>query len=324
MPATFRRFWLPFALWLAGAAVRAQPVPGTAENLDFVVTFGPQADPRWGDDGFAQVFFFLVPETRREALYVRVFDPDCGGRHDEARGRGFGDTRTEFALYGGAGAHSDAAARQPRPGGDYRAGTLLARAEFGAEAAYDNKWYTFGPLDPLSGEPVPEFGGRVFKLVCRGLRGDDGNAYRYFLSGSATQNVPVEGGNAFAYGYSFRLPAAAGATAHLYPFVNDQVVSVKQSNFDLDGGATLRVFSVAKNGHPAAVSADGQWASSVHPIAPAERGFSLDLRLTTRTAKPNDLVFFVTNQYGTALPFFAVPLGGPPRFRYQVEVKYAR
>jgi hypothetical protein len=33
------------------------------------------------------------------------------------------------------------------------------------------------------------------------------------------------------------------------------------------------------------------------------------------------LVFYVTDQYDVALPFFAIPLGGPPRYRYDVDVK---
>src|SRR5437660_89840 len=86
---------------------------------------------------------------------------------------------------------------------------------------------------PNAGELVDEFKGHVFKLVARGLTGNDGNLYRYFFSTSPTENVSVEGGNAFTYEYCFRLPATASkTTVHLYPFVNDKVVSIKQSNFD--------------------------------------------------------------------------------------------
>ena len=168
---------------------------------------------------------------------------------------------------------------------------------------------------------MPEFEGYVFKLVAQGLKGDDGNLYRYFLSSSPTENVPVEGGNAFTYEYAFRLKGANGARTHLYPFVNDRVVSIKQSNFDADGDATLTLFSVAKNGHPAAVSGDQEWRSSTYPIVKQEHGLSLDLRLLNRSRAVNDMVFYVTDQYDTALPFFAVPLGGPPKYRYEVDVK---
>ena len=307
-------------LALPSAGVRAQAVPSEVENIDYIATFGAQADHGWGDDDFTQTFFFLVPQARRQPLYIRVFDPDCGGQFDEVK---FGwNTTTDFSLYGGAGCYSGPDARKTEPVGAYRSGTLLKHKVFGQDAATDGQWYTFGPLNPLEGELVPEFGGYVFKLVAQGLTGDDGNLYRYFLSSEPTGNVAVEGGNAFTYEYAFRLKGgASGGTTHLYPFVNDQVVSIKQSNFDADADVALTVFSVAKNGQPAAVSGDKQWASSVFPITKNEHGLSLDLRLRNRSRASNDMVFYVTDQYDTALPFFAVPLGGPPKYRYDVDVK---
>lgn len=37
-----------------------------------------------------------------------------------------------------------------------------------------------------------------------------------------------------------------------------------------------------------------------------------------------NLVFYVTDQYDMALPFFTIPLGGPPKYRYDVDVKIRR
>lgn len=297
----------------------AQAVPNPGENIASLVTFGAQADPSWGDDDFTQTFFFLVPKQSRQPVYIRVFDPDCGGQLDEKRFSW--NTTTEFSLYGGAGTHSTPDARKPKPTGNFRAGTLLKQVAFGADAKYDNQWYTFGPLNPLEGEYVPEFDGYVFKLIAQGKAGDDGNLYRYFFSTSPTQNVAVEGGNAFTYQYAFRLVPTRRAITHLYPFVNDRVVSITQSNFDLDDDVTIKIFSVTKNGHPASVSKDNEWARSQHQISEKEHGLSLDMRLTSLTKEGNDLVFYITDQYDAALPFFAIPLGGPPRYRYDVDVK---
>lgn len=309
--------------WLAGLAFSgpalAQAVPNPGENIAYLVTFGAQADKSWGDDDFTQTFFFLIPKENRQPVYIRVFDPDCGGQHDEAKFAW--NTTTEFSLYGGPGTHSGPDARLTEPRGAYRAGLLLHSKTFGPDKAFDNRWYTFGPLNPLEGEYVDEFKGYVFKVVAQGKKGDDGNLYRYFLSTSPTENVAVEGGNAFTYEYSFRLSPQRQAKTHLYPFVNDRVVSIKQSNFDLDGDVALKIFSVAKNGHAATVSADNVWSSSTHRIQEKEHGLSLDLQITSLTKATNDLVFFVTDQYDVALPFFAIPLGGPPRYQYDVEVK---
>ena len=312
-------------LIVAALNAKAQAVPNPGENIQYLITFGLRADPAWGDDDFTQTFFFLVPQGQRQPVYLRVFDPDCGGTLDSQKGAF--DTRTSFSIYGGPGAHSGAGARDPRPALKPLpvTGRLLQEKTFGSEPEYDGKYYTFGPLNPLEGELVEEFKGYVFKVVVKGLSGNDGNVYRYYLSTSATASQPVPGGNAFTYEYCFRLPPALRqATVHLYPFVNDRVVSMKQSNYDVDNAATLTVFSVAKNGHPGVVSGDKQWSSNVFPITDKERGLSLDLRLTSTSKTPNDMQFYVTDQYDTALPFFAVPIGGPPRYRYDVDMKIHR
>ena len=322
--------WVPAVLaalpWLlAGRAAQAQAVPNPGENIEYLITFGPRANPAWGDDDFTQTFFFLVPQGQRKPVYLRIFDPDCGGTLDSQKGAF--DTHTTFSIYGGPGAHSGAGARDPRPAAKAGppTGRLLLEKTFGSDPQYDGKYYTFGPLNPLEGELVDEFKGYVFKVIARGASGNDGNVYRYFLSTSVAMDLPVAGGNAFTYEYCFRLPPTQHqATVHLYPFVNERVVSIKQSNYDLDDAARITVFSVAKNGQLAPASGDGQWTSSVLPITDKERGLSLDFRLTSTTKTPNDLVFYVTDQYDAALPFFAVPIGGPPRYRYDIDMKLHR
>lgn len=317
---------LALVLGIAGAAA-AQAVPNPGEKIENLVTFGAQAPTTSGDDDFTQTFFFLVPATERRPLYIRVFDPDCGGQLDAKVGQF--NTRTEFSLYGGPGTHSAKGATDPRPASPAAApsGRLIKQQVFGEEPKYDGQYFNFGPLNPLEGELVEQFQGYVYKVVVRGLSGNDGNLYRFFLSSSPNLNVPIPGGNAFTYEYCFRIPAAPvgrAVTVHLYPFANEHVVSIKQSNFDIDNSAKLTIFSVAKNGHSAAVSGDGKWTSSVLPINPKEYGLSLDFRLVSKSTTFNDVVFYVTDQYDTALPFFAVPLGGPPRYKYDIDMKVHR
>lgn len=319
--------WLGLLLG-AVVQVRAQAVPNAVERIESLVTFGAQASTAVGDDDFTQTFFFLVPASQRQPFYIRVFDPDCGGTLDAKVGDF--NTRTEFSLYGGPGTHSGKGATDPRPASPAGppTGRLLKQLTYGIDPAADGKYVNFGPLNPLEGELVEQFEGYVFKVVVRGLSGNDGNLYRFFLSSSPNLNVPISGGNAFTYEYCFRLPAAPPSgrpvVVHLYPFANEHVVSIKQSNFDIDSGAKLTVFSVAKNGHQAPVSGDGQWVSSVLPIDAKEHGLSLDFRLTSKAQVFNDMVFYVTDQYDKALPFFAVPLGGPPRYKYDIDMTIHR
>ncbi len=329
------RFCLPGWRWtlalllLRVAPALAQAAPNPVEKIESLVTFGAQAPRSSGDDNHTQTFFFLVPSTERRPVYIRIFDPDCGGELDAKVGAF--DTRTEFSLYGGEGTHSGAGATDPRadlPALAAPTGRLMQRQVFGVDPRYDGGYYNFGPLNPLEGELVEQFGGRVFKVVVRGLSGNDGNLYRFFLSSSPGLSVPLPGGNIFTYKYCFRIPAGPPSgrpvTVHLYPFANERVISIKQSNFDLDQTVQLTIFSVAKNGHSALVSGDARWASSQLPIVTSEHGLSLDFRLVSRSPIFNDAVFYVTDQYDKALPFFAVPLGGVPHYRYDIDMKIHR
>ncbi|MCB0759837.1 MAG: hypothetical protein KDC01_15370 [Flavobacteriales bacterium] len=300
---------------------RAQPVPASDENIPWLVTFGSNSLTSWGDDDFCQTFFFVVPKTTIVPIYVRVFDPDCSGAIDEAKGEF--NTITSFSVYGGKGCISEPDARETDPVGNYRSGNLLATRDFGADSQYDQKWYTFGPFDPSSGEYMPEYGGRVFKVIAQGKSGDDGNLYRYFMSSKSNANEAIEGGNAFTFEYSFRLHDDPKEVSHIYPYVDDRVISVKQSNFDWDGDGSIRVISVAKKGDPVATSGDDRWVHSVHPIVKEELNTSLDIRFIKRAdgaVRNNNVVFYIRNQYGALLPFFTVPIGGVPQYKPNIAV----
>jgi len=300
----------------------AQSVPAQEENIPYLVTFGNAAPTSWGDDDFCQIFFFLVPKENKAPVFFRVFDPDCGGEVDEAK-QDF-NTATRFSVYGGKGAYSDADARKTDPSGNFRSGNQLATKTFGVKPQYDQKWYNFGPFNPTEGEYLEEFQGYLFKVVAEGILGDDGNLYRYFMSTSGSQNTPIEGGNAFTFEYSFRLSDSPKDISHIYPFVDDRVISIKQSNFDWDSDGFIRIISVAKKGELVKASGDDDWYHSEHKIAEEERNTSLDIQFIKRPGDPvinNNVVLFVTNQYGEFLPFYTVPIGGIPRFKPNIGVR---
>lgn len=311
-----RSLCIAFALYSTADACRAQPVPAADENIPYLVTFGAQSAKSWGDDDFCQSFFFVIPKTTQVPVYFRVFDPECSGTNDEAKGPF--DTVTNFSVYGGKGCISEPDARNTEPLGKFRSGNLLAAHDFTSEAKYDQQWYTFGPFDPSSGELMPEYGGNVFKVVAQGKSGDDGNLYRYFMSSKPDANEAIEGGNAFTFEYSFRMHDDPKEVSHIYPYIDDRVVSVKQSNFDWDGDGFIRVVSVAKRGDMVKASGDNEWITSDHPITKEEHNTSLDIRFIKRqdvAVKNNNVVFYVRNQYGELLPFFTVPIGGIPQYK---------
>jgi len=295
-----------------------QSIPTVEENIPYLVTFGGQSDTKWGDDDFCQVFFILVPTNYIQPFYIRVFDPDCSGQFDEPKGPY--NTKTSFSIYGGKGSYTDPDSKNTDPKGNYKAGNLLATKTFGDDSKNDNNWYSFGPFNPSEGEMVPEFGGHIFKLIIQGLSGDDGNLYRIFVSTNKNENKAIEGGNAFTYEYTFRMHDNPSNISHIYPYIDDKVISIKISNFDWDSDGKIRVISVAKNGAKVEISSEGDWKSTVLPVVKDEKNTSFDIQFVKEKAiKNNNVVVYVTNQYGELLPFYVSPIGGIPKYKGKIK-----
>ncbi|MBP5365306.1 MAG: hypothetical protein J6Y82_05230 [Bacteroidales bacterium] len=311
-----------FAAMTAMQVAQAQPVPGTDENIPFLMTFGKNSQTEWGDDNCLQVIFFSIPTDYTQPVYIRVFDPDCGGNNDELNGSF--NTRTKFSVYGGAGSCSNKDAQMCNEKGKYDSGTLLATKTFAQDAQYDGKWYTFGPFNPSEGELLPEYGGRTFKITIEGVAGDDGNMYRLFLSRKQNENTKVDGGFAYYFKYKFRMHDSGTEVSHIYPYIDDKVVSIKQRNFDWDNDGFIRVISVSKNGVMMKVSDNNEWQQSTHKIDDAEKNTSWDIQMIKSKSKPlknNNVVIYLENQYGELMPFYSVPIGGIPTYKYTIGVK---
>ncbi|MDR0348892.1 MAG: hypothetical protein LBH90_05295 [Tannerella sp.] len=305
-------------LAFAALNIKAQAVPSEDENIPFLMTFGNKAEISWGDDDFSQTFFFVVPEAYKGLVFIKIFDPDIGGMYDELNG--VFDTKMKYSVYGGKEAYTSKKAQSVNPEGPNPSGNLLATQTFGVNARYDNKWYAFGPFSPTAGELVPQFGGYIFKVICDGIEGDDGNMYRYFLSSSATENIPIEGGNAFSYEYSFRMHDDSNEISHIYPYVSFDCIAIKQSNFDWDDDGVIRVSSEVRREKHCDVSGDAVWIKSEFVIQDGEKGKSLDFQFIKRKppVKNNNVVINIENQYGELLPFFTIPIGGVPKYKYDI------
>jgi hypothetical protein len=292
-----------------------QAVPGKDENIPFLVTFGKFGKTSWGDNDFSEIFFFSVLKDFTQPFYIRVFDPDCGGENDEIQG--VFDSKFVFSVYGGKGVDPDK--NEDSKGLDkstkYKTGNLLASKAFGSEARFDNKYYTFGPFNPTEGDYNERWNSYIFKIICEGVSGDDGNLYRYFLSRDPNNSLAIEGANAFTYEYTFRMWNDFKSVAHIYPFVDTGVVFIKQSNFDWDNDGKILVVSRYKQGIEVPISNEDAWASSSIPIEPDEVNSSLDFQFHKRQGelvKNNNVVVTLKNQRGDALKFYSSPIGGVP------------
>jgi len=302
----------------SGNLLYCQAVPGKDENIPYLVTFGKNGETSWGDDDFYSVFFFTIPKDYNRQFYIKVFDPDNGGEIDEIQG--LFDSKTMFSVYGGKGVDPDKnlASRGLKNGENYKQGTLLASKVFGNETTYDNKYYAFGPFNPNEGDYNEKWKSYIFKIVCEGITGDDGNLYRYFLSREAGSELPVEGANAFTYEYTFRLANDTKSVAHIYPYVDTGIVSIKQRNFDWDNDGVILVVSTYKQGLPLPVSNENDEKVSVIAVEPAEIGKSLDFQFHKKKddlVRNNNVVVSLENQRGDALQFFSSPIGGVPVYQ---------
>ncbi|OFX20565.1 MAG: hypothetical protein A2041_06775 [Bacteroidetes bacterium GWA2_31_9b] len=313
-----------FLIWIVFVCTNlfAQPVPAEDENIPYLMTFGPKTGTSWGDDDFSQTFFFVIPEELSSPFFIRVFDPEVGGEVDEING--FWDTKITYSVFGGLKCYTDPDAQGVDPKGNYKSGNMLATKVFGENPRYDNNWFTFGPFNPTEGELVKKYGGYIFKIICEGTEGDDGNMYRYFVSTSGTENKRIEGANAFAYEYSFRMHNDPNEVSHIYPYVDDRTISVEQKNFDWDSDGLIRVVSVARQGLLCTISGDDTWGQNQFKILDEEISSSLDFQFIKKKSpavKNNNVVISVKNQYGELLPFYTIPIGGVPKYKYSIGVK---
>ena len=313
---------ISLTLVLSTLSAIAQPVPAVDENIPYLVTFGKDGETAWGDTEFCQVIFFNVPEGHDAPVFIRVFDPEVGGTIDEQKGEW--NTRTKFSIYGGLDACSNEDAQNINKEGEYNSGTLLASKTFGNQANYDGKSYAFGPFNPTEGEYLQEYGGYSFKIIIEGLSGDDGNLYRLFLSSLQREDHAIEGAFAYYFKYKFRLHDDVNEVSHIYPYIESDVVALKQSNFDWDNDGIVRIISVAKNGELLAISGDDEWAESTHTIDPEEKNTSYDLQIIKdkkANIKNNNVIISLANQRGEVIKFYSIPMGGIPKYKYKIGIK---
>jgi len=315
---------LMLAMAFSPGLVHGQAVPGKDENIPFLVTFGKFGETSWGDDDFVSIFFFTIPKDFNRQFYIKVFDPDCGGQHDEIQG--VFDSKTLFSVYGGKGVDPDknVESRGLKDTDNYKQGNLLASKVFGNESTYDNRYYAFGPFNPTEGDYNEKWRSYIFKIVCEGISGDDGNLYRYFLSSDKNNDIPIEGANAFTYEYTFRMWNDNKSISHIYPYVDTGIVSIKQRNFDWDDDGIILVVSTYKQGLPVPVSNENNSVESVIPIEAAEIGKSLDFQFHKKKeflVRNNNVVIALENQRGDALQFFSSPIGGVPVYQPVISVR---
>jgi hypothetical protein len=300
--------------------------PDTTLDSGYLGTYGAESAfaPGQGDDDQRQVIFFEVPEHTAQPLYVRIYDPDCGGQLDVQNGQVW-DSTFSFVLYGAAGAYTDPDARLSHPTTGAYSGMPLDSVTFGQDAVTDGRWFSLGPLSVSDGEQVG--GSRIFKLVVEGasspttmLNWADLNLYNVALSTSDTANTAPEGARIWAYSWTYLIPAGQVSTPpRLYPYLGPSTDTLILSNWDFDRydqNAGLEFTSPARTLQlgPEHVSGDNELRSGSAAVLETERSTTWLVRVWAGLdpSADNLVTVWATDAHGRALPLFARSTTLPP------------
>jgi PKD repeat protein len=268
-----------------------------AQETPLSVTYGPKASTGEGDPDFRELIFLSVPESVKDRLYVRVFDPDTGGEHDLIYG-GAADTETRFRLFGSDSADSGAVSGGPEPGLErLAAGKVLDERVIGESPALDDRWETVFSALPEQGEAVG--GRRIFRLQVEGTAGDDANLYSVTLSLRDRRNLAPDRLEIIDFKPTVRVPDAQHVT-ELRFMVPADAERLKVRNFDA-ANANIS-FVTAFRSVPLPASGQNEWREDEVAVQPDERGKIAALVFGGGEEIPNDVTFQIIDQAGQALP----------------------
>ena len=272
-------------------------IPVSAQRLAPLVTYGPKAHISSGDDDQQQIIFFSVPVSSRDSLYVRLYDPDCGGARDERIG--IWDSETRFRLFGGAGAFSSPTLSHLKPSAkDLTAGRLIADQKYGESTFLDEKWITFTKFAPVSGEKIGS--NYVFKLLIETISGNEGNLYNVTVSSSFLRNAEPVGFEMFSYMPTLRLPDKNVHTEVRFSTPKD-VTTVQVHNFDA-ASAAVNVETKFRSNLSVSSSKQGKWEKSTVELTREESNLENAITLSGGTELPNDITLRLTDKNGKPIP----------------------
>jgi PKD repeat protein len=261
-----------------------------------LVTYGREALTQEGDADYTQVIYISVPEGFTEPLYLHIFDPDSVADHDLIYGTP--NTKTQFSLYGGAGAFTAPTAQKPLPSpDDLTAGEQILQKVFGVESAVNDRWHLLGSFAPAAGELVG--GSRVFKLVVEGLEGDDSNLYDVAVSVESQRHVSLHGLRVFTYSPTVRA-VNPRAVVEMQFDIPQPVEALQIHNFDAANGQVT--LETAFRSVQAAASGQDEWRTAAVKMNENDTDKRAAVTFSGGEESPNDATFYVTDQAGSGLP----------------------
>ena len=266
-----------------GLAANAQERPGI-KNTPALVTFGPKALRAEGDHDFRQLIRFSLSHDAGP-VYVRVFDPDVGGAHDEGVS-GVGG-RTRFSLFGD-GATTRLWRDEEGIVQESIEGEPLGSVEYGSDPETDGKWASLFEVEPDQGAPTGDL--REFVLLVEGTGGNDGNVFEVDISRSPDSEDTPDGLKIYSYMPTFQV-SRKGTFVELGFPIPPAAKSLVVENYDSAGG------HVAYAGRfrtvPLQASRKSEWSRSTVELMPDEPGRMGSVTMAEGGETPNDVTVFV-------------------------------
>jgi len=269
--------WLSMSLMLAG---------GEAP----LILYGPEAPAEDGDEDHREQILLRVPASGDE-LFLRIYDPGCGGDEDAIRGSA--DTATRFSLYAGSDVQ----------------GTPLFDETIADEPGTDGSWLTLYNFPPDDEE-------RAFTLEVMTVRGDDGNLYRVALSTRSDRNTDPPGVEIWCLEPTFRLEGSGAAELRAAVPVG---TAPRVRSFDA-AGARLSL-ETATRGYELTTSGQGDAAEASATLEPEEADAVAVLLRAGVRERPNDVGVRLARGDGTIVPIRLPIRVGPANQRPEIAYR---
>jgi len=277
---------------------------------NFYVTAGREAHPSEGDSLYRAVFLIECAASIKGPLFLRVFDADVGGRHDQD----VTPSKARYRLFKGR----DFAAAVRSIDDPVPSAAPLMDLELREDNSYDNQWRTLASFEIPRTVPADSFSS--FQFIVDGTSGKSVNLYQVFISSEDKRNTPVDGIRMTAPVADVLITTAARGVTRIPFFIPANVKAVMVHNFDAEDMGELFVQTAFREKVPVCVSGNGSSCSSRIRIEENERGTRAALIIAGVRTHADYVQSWITDEAGNALPFLLPPVISPmnrlpvPRF----------
>lgn len=269
----------------------------SAQESVLYVNYGNQASPKEGDDDFLQIFFLKVKFNETQKAYLRIFDPECSGAFD-IKFDNF-NSAFRFTLYGGDGIYNDEIKKASPDPSEIERGEVIRSIEYTSDTKFDGEWVTFAELLPSQGDEVNGY--YYYKLVVRGIQGNDANLYDLFISSTGIDNLSFNPTEILSYNITINIPQKISAA--VLPFrVPENCQFLEIYDYDL-AQAKFNYVTPFKGDYVLKASGDGVWNKNVIFTDVKEYGRMSGVMIGKGKENPNDVSLYVLDNNGNPVPF---------------------